>query len=746
MIYQFENFSYNYDKGVIIKRDEDFRLTLIQKKLLNYFIKNPQTIHSKQTLMEQVWGRILTENSVDQVIYILRGYIEKNPKKPKIMVTHFGHGISFEAEVIQSKKEITSSKTPKLHFNILKIIAIVILPIIIVLWINNSFFNEKVDIPPKFSKKQKILILPSTFIIEGLSPIKQQGVKSLLKSTFNSLESEGQIIFDQSSLTTQQAIEKHWQRESDLVFLRTAITKKGDKYESLIELTDGQNILNETTISASNMSHLLNKQMLIISDFSQAISKEKLNTIIGSTPDESFIQALGFKNKRKLKQAKKSLNQTLSNKGDHYLARFTLAEIYFEEKQYELCQSQLNTLKATKAYDLMGTEIELALAEIKYVKHRNIEIIEDLKNYQVHHLTISSIKKAKIKLTMAKAYLALADNKSALDFYKQALQNIDEQLNPLIYAQSYLGQAKILTNQSIGNDAYSLYQKALNYAESAGDLHHQMLALNGMSHVALSSYDWEKSITFQRQAIELMELDNNKEQVAVGLENLVSVLNLRGQFSEARSVNKRLGDISEELNSDTLRLHYMHFDAILSMNTFDWAHAQKQIDKTLNLAIKIGDYGMQLNNAFTALELILLKKDTVSFMPEWNKRAALIQQKGFERFQVYMELYLARYYKQTEKNQDAIDLLENISEKLISGKDFKMLVDAQNQLAMVYLKSDATKALTILNNLEQHNPHPNPYLDLKAKALYKLGNNIEALSILNQAKLVYHESWTAENQ
>jgi len=37
-------------------------------------------------------------------------------------------------------------------------------------------------------------------------------------------------------------------------------------------------------------------------------------------------------------------------------------------------------------------------------------------------------------------------------------------------------------------------------------------------------------------------------------------------------------------------------------------------------------------------------------------------------------------------------------------------------------------------------------LDLKAQALHKLGKDIEALSILNQAKLVYHESWTAENQ
>ncbi len=746
MIYQFENFSYDYDKGLIQANSEEHKLTKTQKKLLNFFINNPKKIHTKHTLMEQVWGRIITENSVDQVLSILRSYIEENPKEPKLIVTHYGHGISFESDVVDAKAEENIQETSFQLPNILKKISVFILAIIIVLWIKNIYYSEKIEEFSKFSKKQKILVFPTTFAITGFSDIEQQGVKSLLKSTFNSLDSEGQMIFDQSSLTTQQAIEKHWQRSDDLLYLQTTIVKNGELYESSIELTDGQNILNETTISANSVGHLLNKQMLIITDFNQIISKEKINTLIEPTLGESFIQALGFKNKRNLTQAKKILTELLSKKEDHYLARFTLSEIFFEEKKYEKCQSQLNTLKATKAYELMGTEIELALAEILYTKHEYSKIIENLKNYQAHHLTISTIKKAKVKLLMAKAYTALADHKSALDFYKQALYSIDEQLNPLIYAQSYLGQAKVLSTQSIGKNVYTLYQKALTYAESAGNIHHQILALNSMALVALSTYDWENSILLQKKAIELMELDNNKEQVAVGLGTLVTTLNLRGQFSEARSVNKRLGDIAEELNSDTLRLHYMHFDAILSMNTFDWAHAQKQINKTLELAIKIGDYGMQLNNAFTALELILLQKDTDNFMLEWNKRESLIQQKGFERFQVYMDLYLARYYKQIGKNRDAISLLENISEKLTVGKDFKMLVDAQNQLAMVYLRSDANKALAILNNLEQYNPHPNPYLDLKAQALNKQGKKIEALNILNQAKQAYHESWTTENQ
>ena len=54
--------------------DESIKTTLlkIQNELFNYFVTHPDTILSKQTLMVDVWGRIITENSVDQFISILR--------------------------------------------------------------------------------------------------------------------------------------------------------------------------------------------------------------------------------------------------------------------------------------------------------------------------------------------------------------------------------------------------------------------------------------------------------------------------------------------------------------------------------------------------------------------------------------------------------------------------------------------------------------------------------------------------
>ena len=70
MILQIEDFSYDSLNGTIIKGDSEYKLTKIQNKLFNYLTSNPGKIISKQTLMVEVWGRIITENSVDQFISI----------------------------------------------------------------------------------------------------------------------------------------------------------------------------------------------------------------------------------------------------------------------------------------------------------------------------------------------------------------------------------------------------------------------------------------------------------------------------------------------------------------------------------------------------------------------------------------------------------------------------------------------------------------------------------------------------
>jgi DNA-binding winged helix-turn-helix (wHTH) protein len=749
MLYQIENATYDDVNGIIKRKSIEYKLTKTQKNLLNYFIQNPTLIISKQTLMEKVWNRIVTENSVDQMISYLRNYLEENPAKPTIIVTHFGKGISFEAPVVIKPnpeiKEVDRYKKSRVPFLLL---ALLIVFFLFFFYWNDSENNIQEmgnsSKPPIGNKR--ILVLPTTFGNKDIDSVSQIGIHSLMQTTFNNLDSEGQLLFDNTSLSAQQAIEKHWRLEDDLIVLHTNIIKNGEIYESIIELNDGINQYEKIHLSANNINDLVNNQMAYIADINQSVNTDNGLILPGSTSNDKYILALGYKKLGDLEKAKKLLKQILYENEDNHQVRLSLAEILYAENAYDESLSQLNTLKATDAYQTMATEIELGIAKVNTAKKWFDQVIDDLTNFQAKHSKISDIKIAKIQLQLADAHLALSHLKTAMKFYKLAIAKVDELLNPFIFAQSYFGQAEILLKSSLDSEVFELYKKAYENALLAQDIPFQIKALNRMSFISMNNYDWGRAINLTKQVIALHEMGNDKNNLGISLGTLVAILNLRGEFTQAQEVNERLSKIAVEIKSDTLQLHYLHYKAVLTMNHFDWISTQQIIDEQLQLAKHAKNYGMQLNNAFLQLELILLKKDPDNFMLEWDKGVSEIKKLGFERYQVYMDLYLARYYALIADDKKAIELFKNVSERALQSKDIKIYVDAQTRMAKVLLKSKPKETLDLLNTLEQYNPHPNPYLDLKAQALYKLGKNIEALSILNQAKLVYHESWTAENQ
>lgn len=110
MIYLFENISYNHSLGTVNKAGEEFKLTKIQKKLLKFLLDNPQEVISKQVLMDKVWQRTVTENSIDQMIANLRCIVELDRTKPQIISTHFGQGFFLNCEVI-IQQAVTNDKT-----------------------------------------------------------------------------------------------------------------------------------------------------------------------------------------------------------------------------------------------------------------------------------------------------------------------------------------------------------------------------------------------------------------------------------------------------------------------------------------------------------------------------------------------------------------------------------------------------------------------------------------------------------
>jgi DNA-binding response OmpR family regulator len=75
------------------------QLTLMEAKLLRHLIRNSGRTVSRKSILEDVWG--LREDTdtraIDNFIVRLRRYLEKDPSKPRHLLTVRGVGYRFVA-------------------------------------------------------------------------------------------------------------------------------------------------------------------------------------------------------------------------------------------------------------------------------------------------------------------------------------------------------------------------------------------------------------------------------------------------------------------------------------------------------------------------------------------------------------------------------------------------------------------------------------------------------------------------
>ena len=89
------------DFGTLELRDNGntIQLTLMEAKLLRHLIRNAGKNVSRKSILEDVWGvREDTDTrAIDNFIVRLRRYLEKDPSKPRHLLTVRGVGYRFVA-------------------------------------------------------------------------------------------------------------------------------------------------------------------------------------------------------------------------------------------------------------------------------------------------------------------------------------------------------------------------------------------------------------------------------------------------------------------------------------------------------------------------------------------------------------------------------------------------------------------------------------------------------------------------
>ena len=95
--FRFGDVAINFKRAEVIKNNQPIELSAMEFKLLHFLIGNSGTVHSRDKLLDEVWGydAMPSTRTVDVHIAWLRQKLEDNPKYPQFIQTVHGLGYKF---------------------------------------------------------------------------------------------------------------------------------------------------------------------------------------------------------------------------------------------------------------------------------------------------------------------------------------------------------------------------------------------------------------------------------------------------------------------------------------------------------------------------------------------------------------------------------------------------------------------------------------------------------------------------
>ena len=87
----------NLKKGLVFRRDERITLSEREFALLRYLIVRSGQVVTREQLLVDVWGYapLATTRTIDVHIALLRQKLERDPRRPEIIVTVHSQGYRF---------------------------------------------------------------------------------------------------------------------------------------------------------------------------------------------------------------------------------------------------------------------------------------------------------------------------------------------------------------------------------------------------------------------------------------------------------------------------------------------------------------------------------------------------------------------------------------------------------------------------------------------------------------------------
>ncbi|MFN6965142.1 MAG: response regulator transcription factor [Pyrinomonadaceae bacterium] len=98
-VFRFGDVAIDLRRAEVVRNGSAVEMSALEFKLLQYLVENPNVVHSRDQLLDAVWGydATPTTRTVDVHIAWLRQKLEVNPRRPRYIQTVHGFGYKFVA-------------------------------------------------------------------------------------------------------------------------------------------------------------------------------------------------------------------------------------------------------------------------------------------------------------------------------------------------------------------------------------------------------------------------------------------------------------------------------------------------------------------------------------------------------------------------------------------------------------------------------------------------------------------------
>ena len=95
--FKFGEIGVDFKRAEVTKGGQPVDLSAMEFRLLQFFIENRGSVHSRDDLLDAVWGydAMPTTRTVDVHVAWLRQKLEENPRHPQFIQTVHGFGYKF---------------------------------------------------------------------------------------------------------------------------------------------------------------------------------------------------------------------------------------------------------------------------------------------------------------------------------------------------------------------------------------------------------------------------------------------------------------------------------------------------------------------------------------------------------------------------------------------------------------------------------------------------------------------------